>query len=256
MQRTIRFQERDIVLHGRSGDPYFDNIAIGDRANDFLIDIMARYLPSEAVILDVGANVGVTSAVFAILRPGATIYSFEPSPETFGFLCETARPFGNIKASRIAMSDKPGTMRFYDNETSASASHLSMNGASLGGSSIEVSVSTIDQLVRERSIGRVDLIKIDVEGFEPDVISGARQTIERLQPGVFVEVNSFTLIAYRNFNPRTFVESLMAMFPFTYWFDQGTPKQLQSDGLLTFIHDHLIKRGCVDDLFCSFAPLA
>ena len=85
MQRTIRFQERDIVLHGRSGDPYFDNIAIGDRANDFLIDIMARYLPSEAVILDVGANVGVTSAVFAILRPGATIYSFEPSPETFGF---------------------------------------------------------------------------------------------------------------------------------------------------------------------------
>ena len=256
MQRTVTFQERDVVLHGRSGDPYFDNIAIRP-TNDFLVDIVARYLPSDAVILDVGANVGVTSAIFAISRPEATIYSFEPSPETFGFLCDTVRPFGNVKASRVAMSDKPGTMRFYDNETSASASHLSISGNSLGGSSIEVSVSTIDQFVKERSINQVNLIKIDVEGFEPDVISGARQTIERHRPAVFVEVNSFTLIAYRNFNPRAFVESLMAMFPFTYWFDQGTPKRLQSDGdLLTFIHDHLIKRGCVDDLFCAVSPLA
>ena len=207
MQRTIRYKDHDIVLHGRSGDPYFDKIVIGDRANDFLIAIVARYLPSAAVIFDVGANVGVTSAVFAVSQPAATIYSFEPSPETFGFLCETVRPFGNVKAFRIAMSDKPGMMRFYDNETSASASHLSTNGNSLGGSSIEVSASTVDQFVKERSLDRVDLIKIDVEGFEPDVISGARQTIERLQPGVFVEVNSFTLIAYRNFNPRAFVES-------------------------------------------------
>jgi FkbM family methyltransferase len=119
MQRTVTFQERDFVLHGRSGDPYFDNIAIRDPTNDFLVDIVGRYLPSDAVILDVGANVGVTSAIFAISRPEATIYSFEPSPETFGFLCDTVRPFGNVKASRVAMSDKPGTMRFYDNETSA-----------------------------------------------------------------------------------------------------------------------------------------
>ena len=69
-------------------------------------------------------------------------------------------------------------------------------------------------------------------------------------------MNSFTLIAYRNLNPRAFVESMIVLFPFTYWFDQGSPKRLQSgEDLLAFIHDHLIKRGCVDDLFCAFAPL-
>jgi FkbM family methyltransferase len=255
MQRTIDFLGRDIVLHGRAGDPYFDNIAAAG-ANDFLIDIVGRYLPNDPVILDVGANIGVTSAIIAVLRPAAIIYSFEPSPETLGFLSETVRPFGNVTAVPIAMSDKPGTMRFLDNATSASASHL-INGNSLGGSTIEISVSTIDEFVKERSIERIDLIKIDVEGFEPDVISGARETIGRLRPGVFVEVNSFTLIAYGNLNPRTFIESLIATFPFIYWFDQGKPRPLQSDAdLLAFIHDHLIKRGCVDDLFCSFAPLS
>jgi FkbM family methyltransferase len=255
MQRTIDFRGRDIVLHGKPGDPYFDNIAIAG-TNDFLIDFAARHLPNEPVILDVGANIGVTSAILAVLRPGASIYSFEPGPETFGFLCETVRPFGNVMASRVAMSDKPGITRFLDNATSGSASHLSINGNSLGGSTIEVSVSTIDQFVKERSIDHVDLIKIDVEGFEPDVISGARETIARLRPGVFVEVNSFTLIAFRNLNPRTFIESLMATFPFIYWLDQGKPRPLRSEGdLLAFIHDHLIKHGCVDDLFCAFAPL-
>jgi Methyltransferase FkbM domain len=134
---------------------------------------------------------------------------------------------------------------------------LGAASSGISSSSIEVSVSTVDQFVRERSISRVDMVKIDVEGFEPGVISGARQTIERLQPVVFVEVNSFTLIAYRNFNPRAFVESMMSIFPFVYWFDHGTPKRLHSDDdLLGFIHDHLIKRGCVDDPFCTFSPLA
>jgi FkbM family methyltransferase len=112
------------------------------------------------VILDVGANIGVTSEILAVSRPEATIYSLEPSPETFGFLCETVRPFDNATATQIAMSDKPGTMRFSDNPTSGSASHLSIKGNSLGGSTIEVSVSTIEQFVKERSIDRIDLIKI------------------------------------------------------------------------------------------------
>ena len=70
-------------------------------------------------------------------------------------------------------------------------------------------------------------------------------------------MNSFTLIAFRNLNPRTFIESLMTTFPFIYWLDQGKPRSLQSEGdLLGYIHNHLIKRGCVDDLFCAFAPLS
>ena len=47
MQRTIRFQERDIVLHGRSGDPYFDNIAIGDRTNRVALDTFAAVLAAN-----------------------------------------------------------------------------------------------------------------------------------------------------------------------------------------------------------------
>ena len=105
MQRTIDFRGRDIVLHGRPGDPYFENIAIAG-TNDFLIDLAGRHLPNEPVIFDIGANIGVTSAILAVLRPAATIYSFEPSPETFNFLCDTVRQFRNVTAIRTAMSDK------------------------------------------------------------------------------------------------------------------------------------------------------
>ena len=61
-----------------------------------------------------------------------------------------------------------------------------------------VPMTSIDAIVAELSLQRLDLIKIDVEGFELDVLKGALQTIRRFRPRIVAEFNSFALIANRN----------------------------------------------------------
>jgi hypothetical protein len=73
---------------------------------------------------------------------------------------------------------------------------------------------------------------------------------------VFLEFNSFTLIAYGDKNPRRFLEELLARFPYVYCFRGARPARI-GDGvaLLAFLHQNLVEHGCVDDLFCSSVPL-
>jgi FkbM family methyltransferase len=260
MKKTIAFGKRLISIFGREDDPYFDHINFGDHANDFLIKIANSYLKREAVILDIGANIGVTSIIFSICAPNGRIYSFEPSPETFGFLCETlaSNNAANCSPYKLALGAKVGELQFFDNPTSASASHLVLDGETLGGSTMSVDVSTVDRFIKEKEIARLDFIKIDVEGFELDVLDGAANTLRTLKPGVFLEFNSFTLIAHRNLNPRSVIERLMAAFPFVYAFDgnNGNIRLISSPSAMHgFIHDNLIKHSCVDDLFCCYQPL-
>ena len=111
----------------------------------------------------------------------------------------------------------------------------------------------MDEIVSRFSLDRLDLIKIDVEGFEMDVLEGARDTLERLRPNVFLEFNSFTLIAYGNHNPRSVLERLLSLFSAIYRFEDEVEHRVrEGEGVHGFMHDNLIKHGCVDDLYCTF----
>ena len=258
MKKEIVFGDRLISICGRAGDPYFDNLESENHANDFLTKIANGWLKRDAVILDIGANIGVTSCIFSIKAPHGRIHSFEPSPETFGFLRETlaSNNAEHCSAYQLALGAKIGELQFYDNPVSASASHLVLAGETLGGGTMAVEVSTVDRFIAEKGLSRLDLIKIDVEGFELDVLDGAEKTLRMLKPGVFLEFNSFALIAHRNINPRSVIERLMAAFPFVYAYDAGNIRIISGPPAMHgFIHDNLVKHACVDDLFCCFQPL-
>lgn len=156
----------------------------------------------------------------------------------------------------MALGAAPERVAFFDNPTSASASHLVAPNRTLGATSGDVQVSTVDRVLAEQGLARLDLIKIDVEGFEAEVLMGAERTLATLKPLVYLEFNSFTLIAYGDRNPRHFLEDLLGRFPFVYRFEAGAPRRIQGAAdVLEFIHDNLVKRGCVDDLLCCFDAL-
>ena len=118
-------------------------------------------------------------------------------------------------------------------------------------------MSTFDAFVKAHSVERIDFIKIDVEGFEIDVLRGARETIERLKPSLLIEFNAFTMVGFRDINPRDLLRLLREMFPYVYRFKDGQSLLVDSDrAALGFIHDNLVSAGCVDDLYCSFKPNA
>ena len=257
LARKINLFGHEVEIWGVEGDHYFSNLdSTLSTSNKFLIYIISR-LPYSAAVFDIGANVGLTMAVFSLRASTGAVYAFEPSPTAFPCLEATieANKFQNCQAFNLAMSTASGEMSFSNNPTTASASHLSRDG-SLGGNNMTVNVSTVDLMASELALSRLDLIKIDVEGFELDVIDGALQTIQKAKPSVFVEFNSFALIAFGNINPRKLLDRLLDIFPYVYGWDGSTHYIVREEHQkLRLIHDNIVKNGCVDDLYCAFSPL-
>ena len=252
--RVVDYGGEPIKVSGRPGDPYFDNLSLSHGTNDLLVKV-ARELPQDAVIADIGANIGLTSVIFSRSSPAGSVYCFEPSPRTLDHLNATllSNDASNCQVYPLALSNRVGMMSFLDNMTSASASHLTGTSQTLGGANCEVETTTLDLFIEQHGISRLDLMKIDVEGFEMEVLEGAVRTIERLRPALLIEFNSFTLIAYGDKNPRSVLKYLLDTFPHVYRLEGGKFIEIRDEpSQLVFIHANLIKNRCVDDLFCRF----
>lgn len=142
----------------------------------------------DSVYLDIGANVG-HHALFAS-RFASQVYAFEPYQSVREKLNEKLElnKIGNVKVLPLALGDKTETKRFF-----------APPDANLGtGSFVEkyseqntadqlLEICRLDDIFAELGIGRADLVKIDVEGFEKQVLAGAGKMLELMRPIVLFE---------------------------------------------------------------------
>ena len=148
------------------------------------IELFRQLLRPGDVAVDVGANIGaLTVGMARLVQPGGAILAFEPQRVIFDLLCNNLRLNGlaNVTAYRRAVGSEAGTIRVPPLDYRRTDN---FGGVALGGAQGEaVDVITLDSL----ALARLRLLKIDVEGMEFDVIAGARATIGRLQPALYVE---------------------------------------------------------------------
>ena len=148
------------------------------------IDLFRQLLRPGDVAIDVGANIGALTVPLArLVQPGGAVVAFEPQRTIFEVLCNNLRLNGlaNVTAFCRAAGSEPGTIRVPPLDYQRTNN---FGGVALGGASgEEVQLVTIDSL----ALPRLRLVKVDVEGMEHDVITGARATIERLKPAIYVE---------------------------------------------------------------------
>jgi FkbM family methyltransferase len=133
--------------------------------------------------LDVGANVGYYSALaLARIGPAGRVIAFEPDPETFEYLQRTIAANGQDRATALnkGLADAPGTLRLYRNSSNRGDNRFYAND--LADNSVEVEVARADDVLASLGIGKVDLIKIDVQGFEGKVLYGLERTIRNSHP--------------------------------------------------------------------------
>lgn len=128
-------------------------------------------LNKESVVLDVGANLGVTVMLFS--RFAGQVHAFEPAPRALHFLRQNVAHLPNVTVYPVALGAESGTAMFSE-EWKLDESHFADEG-------IEVEVRTIDQLGI-----KPDFIKIDVEGYEHTVLQGAMETLQH-GPLIFFE---------------------------------------------------------------------
>ncbi|MFA6286240.1 MAG: FkbM family methyltransferase [Opitutaceae bacterium] len=127
------------------------------------------------VIFDVGANVGQTVERLRPLFPSATIHSFEPVPATFAAL--KTKTCGDIKVHchALALADHAGEtwiqLHESSDQNSLVPSLVGTTGAS--GPKVRLELDTLAAFCARQGITRIDLLKIDVEGFEMAVLQGA-----------------------------------------------------------------------------------
>ena len=235
LAKIVQLAGRDVSLVGDPTDSYFG--AVGSHAAD-MADLTRRVatLPQGAVILDVGANLGLSSIAMAVANPGARVIAFEPNPVTYGYLQRNIAPFGNIEAVQAAASDR-ATMLYFHPAAYAAGSHVVGSGhIQTGMPTVEVRALALDDVVAERGIAP-SFIKLDVEGHEPEALAGARRLIERFRPAIYMEFNSWTLNAYAGHSPAAFARALWQSFDVE---DYPNP--------LVFLHENLTRHGCVSNV--------
>ncbi len=137
--------------------------------SDELVDV-ARLVPRVDVILDVGANDGRTALAFASEFGGAWIYAFEPIPSTFASLERAVAGDPRIECFGVALgaAESETTIRL-----AAKSGHNSLlNVSQPGPGAVTLEVTTGDSWATARGIDRIDVLKIDTEGFELEVLKG------------------------------------------------------------------------------------
>ena len=154
------------------------------------------------VVFDVGANVGQTALAFSQEFPSATIHSFEPSPEAFASLASSVAGRGRILAHQIAFGPRSGKSTMYLARSSLTGSMLPTSEKAerfLGdlvhdARPVEVAVSSVDDYLRDQKILHVDLLKLDVQGFELEVLKGATASLrDNCVSLILTEVNFVSL---------------------------------------------------------------
>lgn len=154
------------------------------------------------VCCDIGAEYGVYTLTFAsrVGRSGRVL-AFEPLPGPRRFLTRMLRWLGvdNVTVRPHALGDVPrrGTMSLPTRRglpvhgrafLADDADGLGPNAEFAGDRRLPVEVSTLDAVVDAVGLERLDVIKIDVEGFEPAVLRGAEQSIRRFRPVLLIEI--------------------------------------------------------------------
>jgi FkbM family methyltransferase len=137
------------------------------------------------VVLDVGANIGALTVPMAQVPGIAAVHAFEPQPRVRELLEENVRlttpPDGPVVIHAYALGSAPGQLHVPDMDYTTLGN---FGGVALGDTgATEVDVRTLDSLCLQK----VTLIKIDVEGAEAEVLRGARETIARCRPILYVE---------------------------------------------------------------------
>jgi len=131
------------------------------------------------IVFDIGAYVGDTALWFSkAVGPQGKVYAFEPEPSNFAKLkanLERNKAI-NVIPLQLALSENEGEMQIASGGIASAITETA--GDTL------VKVTTVGKFVEANKLPRVDFIKMDVEGHELKVLTGARETIKTFKPSL------------------------------------------------------------------------
>ena len=221
-ENKIKFGSEDIyyieypwikLIYSHDGDTqeyrYHKN-CLSYYANE--MPVFLSILKRDDTIIDVGANMGFMTTLFSsIVGPEGKIFSFEPSPKTYNKLQNTIRinDLKNVETFNMGCGPEKSTMLLQSISDSSGHNTLTKQNSSKVVGTVEVQITPLDE-VEKLFQQKINVIKIDTEGFEPNVLLGAKKLIELHKPilhiemgGDYTESTHQTLQILKDYNYRT-----------------------------------------------------
>lgn len=177
---------------------FADTLKVGKiYEQDFVMAYLQDVIKSSKTILDIGAHAGSHTVLYKYLNPDCEIYAFEPQSKMFDILKHNVEKnnfskvnlFNNGVANIETKSSMSSIVLDGDNAGSniqyGTNKRFNLGGLQVGNGGEEISTITIDSL----GLKECDYMKIDVEGFEPLVLMGAENTINKFKPTILFESN-------------------------------------------------------------------
>jgi len=204
--RVFYRSDRQIIT--RKGITYQVDLSEGIELSLFLFGGFQSYiiensfisLARDAVVLDIGANVGSMALQFAQKVPNGCVYAYEATGYAFRKFLKNLE-LNPVLSKRIVpinkiVSDGSGDGRDMLTFASWKVDGRAARMHSLHGGTLMEAVSetvSIDEFCLSKRIDRVDLLKIDTDGHEFTILKGARETIKRYKPGIIFEIGGYVM---------------------------------------------------------------
>ena len=173
----------DLVLR-RAGNKLYEHVfpiyrpvyaaykAYADRTERRLLK---NLLFPGAVVVDAGANIGIYSQVLSrCVGPSGVVHSFEPSPENFKRLQSATRKLANVRLSQTAVGECSGRSRLYLSDK-LNVDHRTYATEEGSRRTVPIDVIALDDYFKPGQ--RVDLIKLDIQGYELHALRGANRVL-------------------------------------------------------------------------------
>jgi methyltransferase, FkbM family len=169
--------------------------------------ILEKYVKEGDYVVEAGANIGTETLLLSkYVGAKGKVYAFEPSPYVYERLsCNTLMNTvnENVVTSSLALGEADTEITFYIFPKVYHNSGLSGKGVDWKDAfPIQVQQMTLDSWVEANNIDKINFLKMDVQGAEPDILRGGTKSIDRFKPTVFMEAHEHLDFLFDFFNSR------------------------------------------------------
>lgn len=183
-----------MTLQLKSGGIHADLFMYGYREPE-ATRVMKEIMEPDWTVIDIGANIGYYALMEA--RNCKKVYAIEPGTDNYPVLLDNINinSYNNIIPYRTAIGDHNGTIKFSLNPAAPNWNRVTVNGSN-NSNVIEVPVRKLDSLWEDQGRPIVDLLRMDVEGYELKILRGATEMIGACKPSMFLEVHRDHIKSY------------------------------------------------------------
>ena len=214
--RDLRIKNKVFHLQG-------DEVYLGSMGVEFephTVALLDSLCDVDSNIIDVGANIGLTSLAMTRTSPKGQIRAVEPVADAYKHLqanIELSQAI-NVSCFNFAAGRESSRVKMFVDDSNLASAFVTERNVT---DEAAIDMRSLDDAFPGMDMGSVDFIKIDVEGFELEVLAGAVKLVSENRPRVLLEMNHWCLNVFHRISIPDFHDALMSVFPVVYAVDNG-----------------------------------